>query len=369
MDRSAGPKNLSLLAPDLVGGSRHAAELYSLSFVIFFAFCQLCEVMALEQGGAMTLAHAHPEAKRIFDTTGAIGGMSGGQGITRELSLGELVTKTFELYRRDFSKYLILFVVVEAVIGVLTTLVRRAIVLPAAPPAGATAQQVLNWLPGFFGAVVALIALGLIVSWVFYPISIGGAVKMASDEITTGKADLAASVRFVASRIVWLWAVILVVGIIVVLGLIALLVPGIILSIMFSLAVPVIMIEGTGFESMGRSRKLVSQRWLKTLGLVILVGIVVGIASAVVSAVTGPLGVASTIVSSIVSALYIPLPPIALTVYYYSNAARIAPPQTGRAQASPTVEARVGMKFCSSCGTEIGYAATFCPACGAKQRA
>jgi len=293
--------------------------------------------------------------------------MSGGQGITRELSLGELVTKTFELYRRDFSKYLILFVVVEAVIGVLTTLVRRAIVLPAALPAGATPQQLLNWLPGFFGAVTALVALTAIVSLVFYPISIGGAVKMASEEITTGKADLAASVRFVASRIVWLWAVGLVVGIIVVVGFIALLVPGIILSIMFSLAVPVIIIEGTGFESMGRSRKLVSQRWLKTFALVILIGIVVGIASAVVSAVTGPLGVASTIVSSVVSALYIPLIPIALTVYYYSNVARIAPPQAGQAPASQVAAPGAATKFCPSCGTQMGYAGTFCPKCGAKQ--
>ncbi len=294
--------------------------------------------------------------------------MSGGQGITRELSLGELVTKTLELYRRDFSKYLILFVVVEAVIGVLTTLVRRAIVVPAALPAGATPQQVLNWLPGFFGAVIALIALTVIVSWVFYPLAIGGAVKMASDEITTGKVGLAASVRFTASRIVWLWAVGLVVGIIVALGFIALLVPGIILAIMLSLVFPVLIIERTGFGSIGRSRQLVSQRWLKTLALAILMAIAVGIPSVVVDAITGPLGLASTAVSSVVSALYVPLIPIALTVYYYSNAARIAPPQTGRVQASAT-EARVGMKYCSSCGTEIGYAATFCPACGAKQRA
>jgi len=295
--------------------------------------------------------------------------MSGGQGITHELSLGELVSKTFELYRRDFSKYLILFLVVEAIIGVLTTLVRRAIVLPATLPADATPQQFLSWMPGFFGAVIALTALTAVVTWLFYPISIGGAVKMASEEITTGNADLAASVRFAASRIVWLWVVGIVVGIIVAVGFIALLVPGIILSIMFSLVFPVIIIERTGFESMGRSRKLVSQRWLKTLALVIVFGIVVGIASAVVSAVTGPLGVASTIVSSVLSAFYIPLIPIALTVYYYSNAARIAPSQEGQAPAAPGAAPRVGMKFCSSCGTQIAYTATFCPTCGAKQPA
>ena len=63
--------------------------------------------------------------------------MSNGQGITKELSLGEVVSKTFELYKRDFSKYVVLFVVVEAIIGVFTTLVQRAVILPI-PPANVT---------------------------------------------------------------------------------------------------------------------------------------------------------------------------------------------------------------------------------------
>ena len=58
--------------------------------------------------------------------------MSRGQGITHEQSFGEVVSKTFDLYRRDFAKYLVLFAVVGAITGVLTTLVRRAFILPHA---------------------------------------------------------------------------------------------------------------------------------------------------------------------------------------------------------------------------------------------
>ncbi len=94
--------------------------------------------------------------------------MSAGEKITQELSLGNVVSKTFELYRRDFLKFVILFLVVEAIVGVLTTLVQRAIVLPAVPSA-ATSQQILNWLPGFFGALIALIALTAIVELGFLP--------------------------------------------------------------------------------------------------------------------------------------------------------------------------------------------------------
>lgn len=295
--------------------------------------------------------------------------MSDEQGITRELSLGEVVTRTFQLYRRDFPKYLTLFMAVEAIVGGLSTLVRRAIVVPAALPAGATLSQQLNWIPAFFGAFMALTALYGIIALAFYPISVGGAVRMTSEEITTGKADFAASLRFVASRIVRLWMVGIVVGIIVGLGFAALFVPGIILGIMFSLVIPVVVIEGAGFESMGKSRKLVDQRWLKTLGLLILVGIVVGIASNVLNAITAPLGLASTFVTSVLSAFYLPLVPIALTVYYYSNAARTTPPQAGQMPSAPAPVPRAGMKFCPSCGTQMADAAKFCPACGAKQPA
>ena len=293
--------------------------------------------------------------------------MSGGQGITQELGLGDVISRTFQLYRRGFLKYLILYVVTEAIIGVLDTLIRRAIIVRAAP-VDATQQQLLDWLPGFVGAAIAFFALSAIVMWVFYTIALGSAVKMASEEIETGRtADLAASVRFTMSRLIWLWAVGLVVGIIVSVGLAIFFVPGVILSIMFSLVVPVVMIEGAGFASLGRSRKLVSHRWLKTLALFIVFGIIIGILVAIVDAVTAPLGVASTIISSVLAAFYGPLIPIALTVYYYSNAARIAPPPVSQAPLSPGTTVSTAMKWCPSCGTQIASAATFCPVCGAKQ--
>lgn len=293
--------------------------------------------------------------------------MAGGQEITQELPLGEVVSKTFDLYRRDFPKYLVLFLVVEAIAGAIDTLIQRAVVLPAVPPAGSTPQDVLNWMPGYFGAVISLAALSAIAALVLYPLAVGGAVKMASEEVLTGRADLVESVRFTVTRIVWLWVVGIVVGIIVSAGFVALVVPGIILSIMFSLAVPVVVIEKLGLGSLDRSRRLVGERWLKTFALFIVFGVVIGVASVVVGAVSSLFGDASTFVSSVLSAFYIPLIPIMLAVYYYSNAARIAPAQAGPAPAYQMATPQAGTKFCTSCGSQIASSATFCPTCGAKQ--
>jgi hypothetical protein len=295
--------------------------------------------------------------------------MSGGQEITQELSLGDVVSKTFNLYRRDFSQYLVLFLVVEAIIGVFTTVVQHAIHLPVLV-AGATTQQVLNWAPGFFGAFFALFGLIAIVTWVFFPVAIGAAVKLSSEQIKKEPTDFATSIKFAVSKLVWIWVVGIVTGIIVVLGLIALVVPGIILTIMFSLVLPVVLLESPGvLESLGRSRKLVGNRWLKTLALIIVFGIIIGIASAIVGLISSPFGIASSLVSSVLSAFYLPLIPIFLTVYYYSNAARIAPPQPGQTPFAPVQTVQAGMKFCPNCGTQLASASTFCTKCGARQPA
>ncbi len=291
------------------------------------------------------------------------------QGITRELTIGEMVSKTFDLYRRDFVKYLVVFLIVEAVIGVLTTIVRSAVVLPTLPP-NATAQDTLAWLPGFITALFYLISLSVIISLVVTPVAEGSTIKMATQGIEKGQADLGASVRFAISKLVWLWVLSIIVGVIVFLGALALIVPGMILAIMFSLAVPVLLIEDKGvLESMGRSRKLVDHRWGKTFGLLLVFGIIVLLVSLIISFISAPFGIASSIVSSILSAFYGPLIPIALTVFYYSNIARVAPPQMSQTQMAPTTAVQPETKFCPRCGTQMASWASVCPKCGLQQPA
>ena len=103
-------------------------------------------------------------------------------------------------------------------------------------------------------------ALG-IVSWIANTIANGIAVKMTSDILEKGQANLGKSLSFTLSRLMSLLAVAIVTSILTIIGVICLLVPGIILAIMFSLVVPAIMIEGTGaLDSLGRSRRPVGKR-------------------------------------------------------------------------------------------------------------
>jgi hypothetical protein len=292
---------------------------------------------------------------------------SNGQAISQELSLGEVISKTFEVYRQNFAEYFVLFEVVGVIIGVVTVVAEHVFTFQTLPT-NPTSQQFLSWLSGSLVPLISLAASIVIVIVVFLPIAQGSAIKLASERIEKGQADLGASIRFAASRLLWIWALSIVFGIIVVLGFIALIVPGIILTIMFSLAFPVLIIENKGvLDSMGRSRQLVGHRWLKTFATFLVIGIIIAIASSIVSAISGLFGVTSPVVSGLLSALYMPVFPILLVVYYYSNATRIAPPQTGQAFATPAPAVQAGTKFCSYCGTQLSSTSLFCPKCGAKQ--
>ncbi len=300
----------------------------------------------------------------------------------RELSIGEVLETTFSLYQRDFSKYFLLFAIVQVVIGVVTALARLVFVYPI-PPVNPTPQQFNNWILGRLAVLGAILLITFVVTIVFVPIAQGGAIKMASDRIEKGQADLGVAVRLAMSRLLGIWALSIIVGILIIVGLIALIVPGIILGIMFSLAIPALIIENKGVSaSMDRSRQLVGHRWGKSFVLYLVIGIIIVIASVIVSviasvivsAVSTPFGIASPIVSGLLSAFYEPLVPILLAVYFYSNVARIAPPMAppymmDRMPGGPAMTGQPGMKFCVGCGTQIASTAMFCPNCGTTQPA
>jgi hypothetical protein len=290
------------------------------------------------------------------------------QGISRELSFGEIFSKTFDVYRRYFAKYFALFAIVGVIIQVVTTLAMQAFPRPAPLPLNPTPQQFSNYFSALFEALFLLLAAIFLVNVIFSTIAQGGAIRMASEEITKGQVDIGASVRFAVSKLLSIWALSIIVGIIVFLGFIALIVPGIILAIMYSLALPVLLIENRGVtESMGRSRQLVSHRWGKTLGTFLALAIIVIIASLIVSAITAPLGnILGPIVNGILSAFYQPLFPILVTVYYYSNLARTAAPPPGQIPMGPTTTFQAGTKLCPACGTQNPASATFCTKCGAR---
>jgi hypothetical protein len=209
--------------------------------------------------------------------------------------------------------------------GLVTIAVRSIIVIPVAP-VHPTSQQLLAWFPTFLSATVTSLFLSGIVSWIATSITTGITIKFTSDILERGQANLQASFNFTLPKLLFLLAAGIITGFLIVLGFVVLVVPGVILALMFSLVYPAIMLEDTGIlGSLSRSRVLVSNRWLKTFGLLFLLGIIVAIANGVFVLIASSFGIVSPLISGILTALITPIFAIAITLYYYSMKARILP--------------------------------------------
>jgi hypothetical protein len=240
------------------------------------------------------------------------------------------------LYSQHFAQFLLPFIIAGALEGAVLVALESTITVPAALSSTASLQELWNWLLGFLSATLTIAVLSGIVGWIISSITQGIAVKFTSDTLESREAALMSSFTFTLSRLLPLLVVSVITGILIAIGLVALIIPGIILAIMFSLVVPVIIIEHVGaLESLSRSRVLVDRRWLKTFGVLFLFGILIGIVGWAISFLTGSLGLVGPVASGILLAFIQPIMPIGLTLYYYSMTARAT--QAATVQPSQTV--------------------------------
>jgi len=291
---------------------------------------------------------------------------------TRELSVGEILGQSFSLYSANFVQFFMPFLVVGLATGIVSVIVTLHFPLPPTPSPYAAPEVLLRWLSDLLRALIAIIFLIGVFSWIVGTIVNGVAVKYASDLLEKGDANLQEGLSFTISRLASLLAAMIITGVLIAIGLIALVVPGILIAIMFTLVVPVIMIErASALDSLGRSRRLVSNRWGKTFVVLILIGILMGILASILSVPTsimgGPFNPAMLFASYLITALIQPVYPIALTFLYYSMAAKeaqLAPPPPPPPTVPPAPTPTTPLRFCLQCGRQIPLDAKFCPYCG-----
>lgn len=242
---------------------------------------------------------------------------------SHELSIEETLTWAFDLYSSNFTAFFIPILISSLISGVLSAAITdyvRSTYLYSSP---SPPYYSISGIGGSVLAVLGLLFLSVIISWIISTIANGICVKYASDLINMGKANLEEAFNITLNKLISLLVSAFIVAVLVVVGLIALIVPGIILAIMFALVVPAIMNENIGaFDGMSRSRKLVSNRWLKTFVLFLIIVIIIAVVSYIGGLIAAPFGNFSSLVSSIITAFVGPIIPISMAVYYYSMLAK-----------------------------------------------
>jgi uncharacterized membrane protein YjgN (DUF898 family) len=259
-----------------------------------------------------------------------------GEKPSHELSIGDIFSSTFNIYRSMFLQFFVPFLISGIIVGICSYVLTSYFPIPEPPvmptnPDPTFIYDVLGpWFSSLISTLIVLAVLSGLVSWILNSIVYGIATKNVSDHLETGTSNLGTSFSYTLSKLPSLLPAQLIAGILIVAGMLLFIVPGVIIAIMFSLVIPAIIVEEKGiFESLGRSRQLVSHRWGNTFLVMLIAGIIVGVPLGIVSAIISYVSVppiVSPLVTNTVTAFLGPILPIALTYLYYSMRARENPP-------------------------------------------
>jgi hypothetical protein len=172
----------------------------------------------------------------------------------RPLSLGEILDRTFTLYRRHFVLFLGITALPHLLIlglNLAETLVMKMPAVPGKPPVeqfqGGPSSGLLAF--GVGGAII-----GFIVYMVAYLFSQGGTIYAVSELYLGRTTTIGASLRRMWGQLANLFGVTILNGLVILLGTLCLIIPGIYIACRLIICVPAALLEDLGArESLGRS--------------------------------------------------------------------------------------------------------------------
>ncbi len=190
-----------------------------------------------------------------------------GIGTSSEFSIGDVFGRSFSIFGRHFIQFAMLSGI--AMIPYLFFFWSQAHVAPGTPPKFTSASFVV---PALVGGLLAIIARAAILTAAFQ--------DMRDQPVNVGQ-----SLRNGLARIFPIIGMSILLGLGVAAGSVLLIIPGIILLVMWSVALPACVVEQLGpIESLSRSAALTKGHRWKLFGIILIVGLVSGIGSAVIGA-------------------------------------------------------------------------------------
>jgi hypothetical protein len=210
------------------------------------------------------------------------------------IDVGSVIRRTFDIYVDQASVLLPAAAVVFVIEGILSAL------LIAASP--------------------ALVFVSLILSLIASTLFTGMVVELVAD-VRDGRrdADVAQLLRAAVPVLGQLILVGILAGVGIVIGFVLLIVPGLILITIWSVAAPVVVLERPGaMRALGRSRELVRGSGWQVFGVLVVMVILVGVGAAILDSLGSAAGTGVGLAVSVaVSVLTAPLPALAESVLYF----------------------------------------------------
>jgi hypothetical protein len=249
-------------------------------------------------------------------------GTTPGSGGMPPRGIGEILTTAFDIYRNNAANLLLIVAVVVVPLSFISALLGRAFAATETTVeiGGRSVTQLES--RSFFVVLLAalvVVAIGVIIWAVLEAAMLRGAAQATIGD----PVDIEASYRRGFSRFGSVLLVAVLVGLIVVAGFILLIIPGIILWVFLSVAIPALVIENRrGTEALKRSWNLVSGHFWHALAVLLVAAIISGIVGSILGAIGGDNWFVRWIFQAIAQIITAPFSALVAVVLYLDLRAR-----------------------------------------------
>ena len=212
-------------------------------------------------------------------------GGAGGPGLPPR-GIGEILSTAFEIYKANAANLLLIVAIVVVPLTFISAFVGGVVFAPETETVLIFGESVETVSARSAGAaiIVALLTavIGVIISAVLQAAIMRGAAQGSIGD----PVDIDASYKWGFARFGSVILISILVGLAVAGGLILFVIPGLIFAVMFSVAIPALVVENLrGTDAMSRSWNLVKGHFWHAVGVIILAAIIAGVVSAIITAV------------------------------------------------------------------------------------
>ncbi|MBS7634507.1 hypothetical protein KEJ34_03280 [Candidatus Bathyarchaeota archaeon] len=293
--------------------------------------------------------------------------MNSGRSL-RRISILKILDESFSLYLARIETFFPIFLLINT-FNMFLVYMARAFIPPFNPP-NKGANELFTWLINYGFSATIFFAILFLAIWVVTNLGSVLVVKYVSN-LFEGRTNVKWGFFSVMHLLGRVSVLSLITGILMALGFILLFFPGILMAVIFSLAIPIMVIERLNvLDSLRRSKELTDNVWWKAF--LLLISIFLMLIMAILFAEFLNISFYTQrwlkeIFRVIVVSLVEPIYPISLTQLYYhlkKYKPTPVPIEYPSAEAGSSYVSEI--KFCYYCGQVLPYDAIYCPNCGRK---
>ena len=248
--------------------------------------------------------------------------MGGPQGGMAPKTLGEILSAAFNIYKANASKLILIVALVVFPLSFISALSSGVVFAGTKHTDTIFGTQVVVVDRSFGLFLAGALVAGLIS--VIITAMLQAAILRAAAQATIGDpVDAEESYRFGFKRLGSVILVSVLVGLAVVGGFILLIIPGIIFLVLFSVSIPVLIVENRrGREAMSRSWNLAKGHFWHAFGVIIVAGLIVGFISGIIGAIGGSAWIVRWIFTAIGQTITAPFTALVSVLLYLDLRAR-----------------------------------------------